>query len=66
MHTLKSLRQFAENHPDFTIRKLRWIDERSRHDAESEYSKFSSAFVRIGRKVYVNEPKFFEIATGEH
>ena len=66
MHTLKSLRQFAETHPGFTVRNLRWIDERSRHDAESEYSKFAPAFVRIGRKVFVNEPKFLEIATGDH
>lgn len=65
MNTLKTLPQFAEGHPGFTVRKLRWIDQRSRHDAESEYSKFAPAFVRVGRSVFIDEPKFMAIATGE-
>ena len=69
MHTptltpeLKTFPQFCENNTAFTVRKLRWIDERSRHDAESDYTKFAAAFVRVGRSVYVNESKFLEIAT---
>jgi len=65
MHTLDTFTDFCDGEPAFTVRKLRWIDERSRHDFESEYSKFAPAFVRVGRSVFIDGPLFLKIAKGE-
>ena len=71
MHTprpdpiLKTFPQFCENNPAFTVRKLRWIDFRSKDKTDPDYARFAPAFARIGRSVYVNESKFLQIATGE-
>ena len=71
MHTptldakLKTFPQFCEDNAAFTVRKLRWIDFRSRDKTDPDYARFAPAFARIGRSVYVNESRFLEIATGE-
>ena len=59
--SLLTLSDFADRH-SFSVRQLRWIDERARYDDDSEYSRFRPAFARIGRRVYVNEQKFLEAA----
>ena len=67
---LVSVRQFAERHPAFTESSLRWIRYRSqalrrlrRGDREEEVPEletngFETAFVKIGRRILIDEGEF--------
>lgn len=66
MSTLRSFPQFCERHPAFTVRRLRWIDFRARSDdGDPSFVKFRPAFCRVGRRVFVDEPRFLAIAKGD-
>lgn len=65
MNTLKTLSQFSEDNPAFSVRKLRWIDQRSREVTDQDYRKFAPAFIGIGRSRFIDEAKFLAIAKGE-
>lgn len=55
MPTLSTVNQFTEKHPAFTIGGLRaWIFNEATNGL-----KQSGAIVRIGRKVLIDETKFF-------
>ena len=62
MTMLKSFAQFSEENPAFSVRSLRWIDFRAKDETDPHYHRFAPAFHRIGRRVYVDESKFLEIA----
>lgn len=51
---LYTVAQFVERHPFLTESSLRWQIFRG-HDL-----KLDNAFVRIGRRVYVDEARYFE------
>jgi hypothetical protein len=51
---LFSLRQFAARNPAFSEPSLRWIRFNQRSNG------FARAFVKVGRRVLVNEDIFFE------
>lgn len=57
--TLSTIEQFCQHHPAFTpggVRHIRF------HATENGFAR---AFVQIGRRVYINEEVFFEIALGQ-
>lgn len=57
--TISTIEQFCQRHPAFTpggIRHIRF------HATENGFAR---AFVQIGRRVYINEEAFFEIALGQ-
>lgn len=61
--TLLTVRQFAEKHPAFqqgSLRNLIFLAE-SRHTSKGQIdgNGLSVALVRIGRKVLIDEAKFF-------
>lgn len=56
--TISTIEQFCQRHPAFTLGGIRHIRF---HEEENGFAK---AFVQIGRRVYVNEEVFFEIALG--
>lgn len=60
-----TFRQFAERHPNFPVRKLRWIDFRSKDKTDPHYARFAPAFRRVGRNVYIDENGFFSILSAE-
>ena len=51
---LASFRQFSEAHPAFSEASLRWL----RFNCET--NGFASAFVKVGRRVLVDQDRFFE------
>ena len=54
--TLATIPNFAKKHPDaFTVSSVRWI--RFNQDTNG----FASAFVTVGRRVLIDEDRFFEI-----
>ena len=67
---LVTMRQFAERHPAFTESSLRWIRYRSqpvrrllrggREEvvAELQTNGFETAFVKVGRRVLIDEKEF--------
>jgi hypothetical protein len=56
MPTLSTVNQFAEKHPAFTTGGLRaWI-----FNENTNGLAVSGAIVRIGRKVLIDEAKFFD------
>lgn len=62
--TLMSVKQFSEKHPAFTEQSLRGLifDSESPKGTRStsKTNGFSKSIVRIGRKVLLDEAKFFE------
>lgn len=65
MSTLQTVKQFCESNPAFTVRQLRWITFRSNDQTDPNYAKFAPAIHRIGRSVFIDEPKFIAIAKDE-
>jgi len=63
---LFTVRQFAEKHPAFTEGSLRWLIFKAGSpvvDADHEHnSALNDALVRIGRRVLIDEIKFFQWA----
>lgn len=54
--TISTIEQFCQRHPAFTpggIRHIRF------HEKDNGFAK---AFIQIGRRVYIHEEMFFEIA----
>ena len=51
---LRTLGQFSDIHPAFTEPSLRWL--RFNQDANG----FAGAFVTVGRRVLIDEGKFFK------
>ena len=62
--TLSTVRQFSEKHPAFSqgaIRNLIFLaDERKTSKGTIPGNGLSAALVRIGRKVLIDETRFFE------
>lgn len=54
MSNLYRIKQFSNKHPAFPEGALRW------YRFNQETNGFKDAFVQIGRKVLINEEKFFE------
>ncbi len=61
---LYTIRQFASKHPAFTESSLRWLifQSKSRESSRGSISGngLGAALVRIGRKVLIDELRFFE------
>ena len=47
--------QFANQHPAFTVGSLRWLR------FNQECNGYSDAFRSVGRRVLINETRFFEL-----
>ena len=74
---LVSVRQFADRHPAFTEGSLRWMRYRSqavkrlrrggREEVvlELETNGFATAFVKVGRRILVDEEEFFRCVEGQ-
>jgi hypothetical protein len=62
---LKTVKQFAESHPAFSINSLRWIIFRSADKTDPKYAKFIPAIHRVGGKLLIEEQKFLNIAMGK-
>lgn len=64
--TLLTVKQFSNRHPAFSEGSLRWmIFKAGAPDNTTEDTKakaLNQALVRIGRRVLINEKKFFEWA----
>lgn len=62
---LSTINQFCERHPEFTPPAIRKIRFNSRHshkdDKTAPYKKFSSAFIKFGNRVWIDDDRFFEI-----
>jgi len=62
--TLLTVRQFCLRHPAFTQGSLRWLIFKAASpdtDADHEHNAaLNDALVRIGRRVLIDESKFFE------
>lgn len=54
--SLLSVKQFAEKHTAFSESSLRWLI------FNEVQNGFTRAVIRIGRRVYIDETKFFEWA----
>jgi hypothetical protein len=52
---LSTVRQFSERYPAFPPGGLRWLIFNERHNGLCEFG----AIVRVGRKVLIDEPRFF-------
>ncbi len=65
--TLLTVRQFASKHPAFTESSLRWIIFNAKKRGNSKGAVFSngfeSAIIRLGRKVLLDEERFFELVS---
>lgn len=55
MSDLLTVRQFAEKHPAFSQSALRYM----RFDQDK--NGFKDAFLNVGRRVLIDEARFFEI-----
>lgn len=53
--TLSTVRQFAERHPAFSVASIRW---QIFHEGTNGL-RDSGAILRIGRKVLIDEARFF-------
>ena len=60
MSNLLTIRQFAEKHPAFPQGSLRHM----RFNAET--NGFKPAFLTVGRKVLIDEAKFFAIVEAQN
>ncbi|MCH7666119.1 MAG: hypothetical protein IH936_09370 [Acidobacteria bacterium] len=58
--TLRTLRQFAQRHPAFTEASLRWLR------FQEASNGFQTAFVMVGRRVLIDEGRFFEIVAEQN
>lgn len=64
---LKTFTQFSRDHEAFPESSLRWIRFCSSPGRKNSLGEpipvngFAEAFVQIGRRVYIDEDKFFEI-----
>ena len=57
---LLTVRRFAQRHPAFTQGALRWMIFRARSPIATEReAALNAAIVRLGRRVYIDEEKFF-------
>jgi hypothetical protein len=69
---LKTFPQFCRDNPAFTEGGLRWVRFCSipgRFDSTGKpiaMNGFSDAFVNVGRRVYVDEDRFFEILRAQN
>ena len=54
MSNLLTVKQFAEKHPAFSESSLRY------HIFNEETNGFSSALIRVGRKILIKEDAFFD------
>lgn len=52
---IQTVRQFAEDHPAFSEGGLRWLI----FNEESNGLKESGAIIRVGRRVLIDEARFF-------
>jgi hypothetical protein len=59
--TLLTVRQFSEKHPAFPQSGLRYRIFFADENGLTE----SGALVRVGRRIYIDESKFFAWVTGE-
>lgn len=57
---LTTIRQFSEKHPAFPVGGLRALRFNSASNG------FGPAFVKVGRKVLINEARFFEIVESQN
>ena len=58
--TLFTFQQFADRQPAFSESSLRWL--RFHQDENG----FASAFINVGRRVLIDETKFFEVIDGQN
>ena len=65
MTNLKTISQFCESNPAFTVRNMRWITFRAKDKTDPDYHRFAPAFHKVGRRVLVDSEKFLDIVTGE-
>jgi hypothetical protein len=63
--TFLTVSQFASKHPAFSEASLRWIifnaKERRGSQGAVLSNGFETAIIRLGRKVLIDEQRFFEI-----
>ncbi len=64
---LLTVRQFSTEHPAFTEGSLRWLIFKAGSDVASsggkDYRTLNRALVRVGRRVLIDEQKFFDWVT---
>lgn len=60
MPNLLTIRQFADKYPAFPQGGLRALRFNSAHNG------FADAFVTVGRKVLINEDRFFEVVAHQN
>ncbi len=65
-----TVRQFCEKHEAFSEGGIRWLifnaTPRPNSKGEQICNNLGPAFVRIGRRIYINEKKFFELVNNSN
>jgi len=59
--TLLTVNQFADKHPAFSVGGLRWQIFNSSNNGLDEYG----ALVRLGKRVLIDEEKYFQWIDGQ-
>jgi hypothetical protein len=59
--SLLNVNQFTERHPAFTVGALRWMI----FNAQSNDFQKSGALIRLGKRVLIDEEKFFQWVDGQ-
>lgn len=66
---LRTVKQFAEAHPAFSQGSLRWLifnaNSRPHNHGQVDGNGMEQALVRVGRRVLIDETKFFEWITSQ-
>ena len=55
-----TVRQFAYKYPAFSESSLRWLI------FNQETNGFAAAFVKLGRRILINEKRFFQVVDGKN
>jgi hypothetical protein len=66
--TLLTVKQFSEKHPAFSEGAIRWMIFKAGSSSTIQIDDHDKAFknvvVRVGRRVYIDEAKFFQWTEG--
>lgn len=60
LRSFLTVKQFANKYPAFHESSLRWLL------FNQDRNGFSAAFVKLGRRVLIDEQKFFQVVDGEN
>jgi hypothetical protein len=58
---LFTTRQFSEQHPAFSPANLRYLAFHSEPRGKTPANGFAPAFLRLGRKILIDEARFLEV-----